>query len=134
MIYALDSNIISFMLRDNDSVYSRYFSALEQGNSCVIPLMVYYEVKRGLKVSDATSKMRSFENICAELGVDSLTVTDMDTAAELYAERRRRDTIDDADLLIAAQCLTRGYILVTNNTRHFEGIDGLQIEDWVETR
>ena len=118
------------MLRDNDVVYSRYFDALAQGNTCVIPLMVYYEVKRGLKAKDATRKMRSFEDICIALGITDLTAADMDTAADIYAERRRKGTIDDSDLLIAAQCLTRGYTLITNNTRHSDGIDGLLIEDW----
>jgi len=31
---------------------------------------------------------------------------------------------------IAATALTYNHILVTNNSRHFEKIDGLQIEDW----
>jgi predicted nucleic acid-binding protein len=36
-----------------------------------------------------------------------------------------------ADILVAAQAVTRGYTLVTNNVKHFEGIDGLVIENWV---
>jgi len=39
--------------------------------------------------------------------------------------------IEDADLLIAAQSLNRGYTLVTNNLKHFEGIDGLKLINWV---
>jgi len=38
----------------------------------------------------------------------------------------------DADLLIAASCLVHGYILVTNNKRDFENIEGLQLEDWTD--
>jgi predicted nucleic acid-binding protein len=133
MIYALDSNIISFMLKGNETVYSRYFEALSRGNCCVVPLMVYYEVRRGLIANGAIMKMRSFSSLCEDLGVDSLTVADMDTAAEIYADRKHRGlAIDDADLLIAAQAITRGYILVTNNTRHFIGIERLQMEDWAE--
>jgi len=57
MIYALDSNIISYLLKDNDTVYSRYFEALSHGHRCMIPLMVYYEVRRDLMASGATIKM-----------------------------------------------------------------------------
>jgi len=38
--------------------------------------------------------------------------------------------IDDADLFIAACALTTGVILVTNNTKHFKRINGLQLQNW----
>ena len=131
MTYALDSNIISYLLKDNDCVYNRYFDSLSQGNKCAIPLIVYYEVKRGLKASDANKKMRSFEKLCFEIGVDDLTQEDINVASDIYAERKRNGTpIEDTDLLIAAQCMTRGYTLVTNNTKHFKHIKGLELDDW----
>jgi tRNA(fMet)-specific endonuclease VapC len=133
MTYALDSNIISYLLKDNDNVYSRYFDALAHGNRCVIPLIVYYEVRRGLEASGATAKMGSFESICYALGVDDLIIADMNTAANIYANRKHKGKpIEDADLLIAAQAITRGYILVTNNIKHFEGISGLSTVNWAE--
>jgi len=133
VIYALDSNIISYLLKDDDKVYSCYFDAVSQGNTCAIPLVVYYEVLRGLKANGATTKMRSFEKICTALGVDILTVADMDTAADIYAYRKRLGSpMNDSDLLIAAQVITRNYTLVTNNTKHFEHIDGLRLENWAE--
>ena len=119
------------MLKDNDTVYARYYDALANGNRCVIPLMVYYEVRRGLKANKATTQMNAFEDICITLGVDNLTTADMDKAADIYADRKQRGVpIDDADLLIAAQCIINGYTLVTHNIRHFEYIDGLLVEDW----
>lgn len=38
----------------------------------------------------------------------------------------------DFDLLIAATALTHRLILATCNVKHFEGIDGLVVEDWRE--
>ena len=100
MIYALDSNTVSYLLKDNDAVYSRYFAALSQGHTCTIPLVVYYEVRRGLLASDAKNKMRSFTELCAVLGVSDLTAADMDMAAAIYAEHKKAGTlIDDTDLL-----------------------------------
>jgi len=55
----------------------------------------------------------------------------MDIAADIYAERKALGKpIDDGDLLIAAQCINHGYVLVTNNTKHFQDITGLKIVDW----
>ena len=131
MTYALDSNIISYMLRDDDTVYSRYDDAVTGGDKCVIPLIVYYEVRRGLISHLSFKKMMVFEKLCADLDIVLLNLYDIDAAAEIYADLRRAGSpIDDADLLIAAQAAANGYTLVTHNTRHFDGVAGLATEDW----
>lgn len=133
MMYALDTNIISYILRGDKGVKQRWRREEDVGNRSVIPLMVYYEIQRGLIASGASVKMRSFENLCTVFGIYDLTKADMRTAAGIYADRKYRGMpIDDADLLIAAQCVTNGYTLVTNNIKHFERIDGLQLVNWVE--
>jgi predicted nucleic acid-binding protein len=37
MIYALDSNIISYLLKDDATVYSQLIEAIDAGNRCIIP-------------------------------------------------------------------------------------------------
>ena len=103
MIYALDSDTLSYLLKNDDHVYSRYNEALDNSNHCVIPLIVYYEVKRGLKAKDATNKMRAFERFCEALDIVSLGVSDMDVAADIYAANKKAGRpMGDSDLLIAA--------------------------------
>ena len=54
-----------------------------------------------------------------------------DEAARLYAVYRQKgESIEDADLFIAAFCIVNDYILVTNNIRHFEQIEGLKVDNW----
>lgn len=133
MIYAPDTNIISFIIKGNEIVRERYFEAVTNGIHCIIPLMVYYEVRRGLKANNAGNRLRSFENICAVLGIVDLTIADMNIASDIYAERKALGRlIDDGDLLIAAQCINNSYVLVTNNTKHFQDIKGLDIIDWIQ--
>jgi tRNA(fMet)-specific endonuclease VapC len=45
--------------------------------------------------------------------------------------RRKGNSIDFADLQIAAISLSRGLILVTGNQRHFARIPNLVIENWI---
>ena len=86
-----------------------------------------------MKANGATTKMRSFERLCAALGVDDLDIEDMDAATDIYADGKNAGRlIEDSDILIAASCLARGYTLVTANTRHFERVDGLQLVNWAE--
>ncbi len=44
---------------------------------------------------------------------------------------RTGQRIDNMDLLIAATALHEDLILVTGNTRHFDRIPGLRIENWM---
>jgi len=132
MIYALDTNMISFILRKNENVKHRWRQEELKGNRVLIPLIAYYEVRRGLLAKDAKRQMNYFDDLCAVLGVHDLTIADINTASEIYANLKSTGKFldDDADLLIAAQCLTNGYTVVTNNKRHFENIKGLQMVDW----
>jgi predicted nucleic acid-binding protein len=47
--------------------------------------------------------------------------------------RRRGFAASDFDFLIAATAKVNGLILATLNQRHFEGIQGLALEDWSRT-
>jgi len=131
MIYALDTNIISYVLNGNSILAEKLESVTRSGDKVIIPLMVYYEAKRGLLANNATVKIRLFDKLCAKLNIQDLTVGDMDTASAIYADRKRiGKMIDDSDLIIAAQCVTQGYTLVTNNIRHLKDIRGLPVVDW----
>lgn len=72
-----------------------------------------------------------------ELLLSGLAIVDFDRrAAETYGALRARlesrgRRLAEADLRIAAIALTHRATLVTGNTRHFERIDGLEVEDWL---
>lgn len=40
--------------------------------------------------------------------------------------------IEDFDILIAGIAIANNCILVTNNIHHFEKIDAIQLENWLE--
>ena len=135
MTYALDTNTVSYILRNEKGVRERWLHEERLGWRLTIPLVAYYEVKRGLLAVRSSTKLALFEGICETLRVDPLTVRDMDIAAGIYAHRKALGRpMDASDLLIAAQCISNGHTLVTNNTRHFEGIDDLRIDDWVKQK
>lgn len=131
MIYAIDSNIISYFLKKNEDIRSRVILETEKNNQFVIPPIVYFEVKRWLLEKQTTVQMREFEELCKRISVGEMDRSVWDKAVELYVSTRRKGTpVDDADLLIAAFCIVNDYVLVTNNTRHFAVIDTLQYVNW----
>jgi predicted nucleic acid-binding protein len=130
-VYALDTNIISYFLRKNQDIIERISIIRQRGDKIVIPAIVYYEVRRGLLSINATAKIAAFEQFCKTFDVETITRETLDTAAIFYAHLKNTGLLlEDADLLIAAFCTSHGYTLVTNNTRHFEHIDTIKLENW----
>lgn len=131
--YALDTNIISYLLKGDKNTAARIAQETERGSDVVIPPIVYYEIKRGLLAVGATKKMQVFEKLCASTVVGEIDRAVLDVAAAAHAALRKAGTpVDDADLLIGAYCIRNVYILVTNNTKHFAVIDGLKHVNWVD--
>ena len=82
----------------------------------------------------ALSQLAAFDRLWRVLGSVMIDQAVLDRSAELYADLRSRgQLIEDADLLIAAITLVREMTLVTNNTSHFDRVDGLEIEDWLKS-
>jgi predicted nucleic acid-binding protein len=130
--YALDANIVSYALRGSEKILKK-IDKVRQKWMLVIPPMVYFEVKRWLLITGASAKEKGFERIYSYSGIGIIDKDILDAASSLYAALRQKGiTTDDADILIAAFCTTHDYTLVTNNTKHFEGIKNLKVVNWLD--
>lgn len=132
--YAMDTNIISYVLRNDEAVINRYRQEAELGNEFVMLPIVYYEVSRWLLEKKAKKLQSEFDAMCKVIPLLNTTKAIWDKAATLYVHTRKigKPVGGDADLLIAAYCIENDCTLVTNNIRHFEPIDGLTMVNWKE--
>jgi tRNA(fMet)-specific endonuclease VapC len=70
--------------------------------------------------------------------LDSLIVYPFDSTAAARAAELRRGLLAQGkkanrlDTLVAAHAISLGKVLVTNNTKDFEGIPGLKLDNWVK--
>jgi predicted nucleic acid-binding protein len=136
MIYALDTNVISYLLRGEGKV-EQYFEReiIDAGNPYVIPPIVVYELKRWL-LDNPTKTLTTFAAVFDALYQSVkdeavMTIDVWERAADIYITLKRRgELIGDSDILIAAFCLVNDYTLVTNNVNDFERIDDLKIVNW----
>ena len=133
MTYALETNIISYWIQKNKTVSERITQVIRQGSAIIIPPSTYYEIRRGFKHKAAPGKEYAFSLICKTYEIGEMNLAAWEEAADIYATSRRAGRpVEDTDILIAAFCIVNGYTLVTNNTKHFEHIDGLQYVNWLE--
>lgn len=132
MPYLLDTNALTQLLKRTPQVVGRYRTALERGEPVYLSAVVYYEVKRGLLHVGATNQLRqldeNFKNVLLWVTVSDAA---WDRAAHLWADCRRqgRPHDDDGDLLIAAQAIALGAVVVTRNARDFADLR-VTIENW----
>jgi len=134
MIYALDANIISFLLRPskNHDVVQKFEEAIRLEHDYVFPPFSHYKVMWHLLRKNATAQLQTFEKLyqksSAKINMDE---ADFLLAAKIKARLEEQGTpIGHADIFIAAYCLNRGYTLVTDNIDDFERIEGLQYVNW----
>ena len=131
MIYALDSNIISYMLKKDKGVIQHFDNTVKDTDSYAIPPIVYYEVKRWLVHRNATAMLERFSSLYDDSVKGNMSAEVWEKSIDLYARLRSSGkTIDDADIFIAAYCILNGYVLATNNTQHFSLIPELKIVNW----
>ena len=73
----------------------------------------------------------SYEDI-ASYGVEGLIDAVENYAIVKTKLRSQGIMIDEFDLMIAATALSKSYILVTDNVKHFQRIAGLKLENWIK--
>ena len=128
----LDTDTLSSLMRQDTSVLARAEAYLAEHGQFTISLITRYEILRGLKVKRAAVQLSKFNRFCAVNVVLPITESIIERAADSYADLHGRGLlIGDADILIAATSLEHARTLVSNNTRHFGKIPGLQLLNWL---
>ncbi len=130
MSYSLDTDTCIYWLRNRQSVRERVREVgWNQISICVITVAeLYYGAYNSNRVTENLARAEFF---IQNLPVLPLNDTALRRFGELKAELRRTgQPIAEFDLLIASVALAESYILVTNNTRHYDRIPELQLENW----
>ena len=130
--YTLDTNHVRFALRRDPQYLQKQRQAQDRDLLVLVNAISYYETRRGLLYANMRGKLGLLNTIVRQTGIVPLNKTALDIAAELHANLRREgQLIEDADLLMAAIALAHDLTLLTDNVRHFQRIESLQIENWI---
>ncbi len=133
MLYMLDTNICSYIIRNNPRGVYEKLKEIEKKHTVALSSIVVSELFYGARKKDSP-KLRKV----VALFVESFVIYDYGKiSASHYADVRSKlekkgQIIGANDLFICAHTLSKNAILVTNNTKEFERVDGLVLENWVE--
>jgi tRNA(fMet)-specific endonuclease VapC len=128
----LDTNICIAIIKQKPKDILRKFNAYQVGQVCISSVTLA-ELRYGV----AKSQYQQKNQAALDEFILPLEVADFDEAAADYYGRlrasleRQGTPIGALDTMIAGHALSLNVMLVTNNTREFSRVAGLQLLDWV---
>ncbi len=134
MSYLLDTNVVIDLLRARaTTVRAHYRQAVGRNEAISISAITLFELRHGIAKSTRPEQNAAALNTLLQSQIEVISFTDEDApfagnlTALLESQGRR---IGPYDLLIAAQALRTGMMLVTANVSEFNRAPDLSWEDW----
>ncbi len=129
--YLLDTNNCIYHMKGLFNLHKKIVAAGIE--NCYLSEINVAELKYGIECSENKEKNREAMEKFMKLFIILPISSCLDTyAAEKARLRKEGNLIDDFDLLIGCTAISNQLILVTRNTKHFERLSNLEIEDWTD--
>jgi tRNA(fMet)-specific endonuclease VapC len=128
--YMLDTNIAIYVIKHKPIHVLNQFN--RHANQMCLSMMSVSELLHGAEKSQFPEKtLQTVEDFISRLAILDYDYAAASQYGDIRAKLERKGTpIGVNDLHIAAHARSRGLILVTNNLREFERVEGLRIENW----
>ncbi len=133
MMYMLDTNICIYIIKQKPKSVIDKFKKMKNANICISSI-TYSELLYGVEKSSNIAK-----NLLAlTMFLSNIEILSYDESASIdYGTIRAKlekqgKIIGPLDMLIAAHAKSLNITLVSNNSKEFERVEGLRLENWVE--
>lgn len=129
--YLLDTNILSDLIRNPDGIAARRLAEVGE-DRVATSVIVAAELRYGVARKGSTRLTARVEALLSEIAVLPLEAPADAAYGEIRSALEAAGTpIGGNDMLIAAHALSLRRTMVTANTREFERVKGLIIENWL---
>jgi tRNA(fMet)-specific endonuclease VapC len=130
MMYLLDTNTLIYYFKGMGNVAKRLLST--SPSEIALSTIVLFELEVGIAKSMSPRKrkaqLQEFTSLVNSVSYDRAAA---ELAAEIRTKLEKRGVlIGPYDILVAASALATNSTLVTHNTKEFERVESLRIEDW----
>jgi len=131
-VVLLDTDILSELMKQHDpTVKIRAEAYFRDHQQLAISAITCYQILRWLREPPKEKRLRQFEQILSEQIILDIDLPVLSRSADLWIEARNTGRPrEDVDLIIAATALIHDLTLVTANTKHFDWITRLRLENW----
>ena len=131
MRYLIDTDIASNFAKNTSKTLK--LKMLETVDDWAISSVTYHELWRGLMQTQSEKVEQIVTSFLSNVRVIDFDESDARESGRIHAELiKAGKQIGDTDTLIAGQAMANHLIIVTNNTKHFSRVNGLQVENWMK--
>jgi tRNA(fMet)-specific endonuclease VapC len=126
--FLLDSNAVIALMKGNSGFLARLRQHQPQdfGIPAIVVHELFYGAYKGLRIAQNVARVEALQFQTVDFDRE-----DARQAGEIQAKLAAAGTsIGPYDVLIAGQALARALTLITHNTREFQRVPGLLMEDW----
>lgn len=129
-MFVLDTNTLIYYFKGLGRVKSHLLSTPPK--EIAIPAIVLYELEVGIAKSNAPEKRtQQLKDMCSVVNILNFTEQEARATAQIRAQLEKKGTpIGSYDYLIAGTALANNGILITNNTKEFNRIQDLKLDNW----
>ena len=132
-LFMLDTDTCIFLMRGESPALAAKVQSVPLQQQ-VMSAVTFAELTYGVQAS-AAAKRKQNQSVLDSLVLHLAVLDWPQDAAKHYAEiradlKKRGAQLGAADLMIAAHARAVGAIVVTNNTKDFERVKGLEVENW----
>lgn len=133
MHYLLDTSICIYLIKKQPSEVLERFKQ-HSPQDVAISTITLFELRYGIEKSQYRQRSKgALAKFLLPLNLIDLDSSSAIEAASIRAQLEKKGMpIGPYDLLIAGLAKSHGMTLVTNNTKEFERVVGLRLENWVE--
>jgi tRNA(fMet)-specific endonuclease VapC len=133
-VFMLDTDTCILLMRGESPALANKAQSIPLAQQ-VMSAVTFAELTFGVRAS-AASKRKQNQAVLDQLALHLAVLDWPQEAASHYAEIRwdlktRGAQLGAADLMIAAHARAMGATVVTNNTKDFGRVKGLQLENWM---
>lgn len=131
-LYLLDTNIVGYFLKGLDIGLHQHMAQALRDGQAAISVLSYAEIRYGQALMSGDDRRHPRINLfLKQVPALPWTLAAAEQFGRIKAQNRQQGRPrGDLDTLIAAHAIAENLTLITHNTRHFEGIPGLQLDDW----
>ncbi len=136
-MYLLDTNIVNFLLHKDEKVTGRLEAAMLKGDIFVSSIVLeeilqigYFAAINTVRSTGKGDLAKTFDGLV--WAMKKLSVYEYLPYTNAMERVAKTLKIKGMDAKIAAHALELGFVLVTENTKDFEKVSGLLLENWTE--
>ncbi len=128
MKFLLDTNAVITLMKGKPGFLARLRAGqpADFGVSAIVMQELFYGAYKGQRTTENLARVNALQFEILELDLE-----DCRAAGEIRATLASSGAaIGPYDVLIAGQALARSLTLITHDTREFQRVHGLKLEDW----